>query len=394
MKKYAALVTLLVWLVATHLGAIQTPLLFVLYDAGETHGLAPVMQHLDAKGSDFRVLVMGTARDQVPHLNLFHSKIIDLNDLAVASDVDRVKWQRGQTLPPEDLALINKHIFADIVMTGVASVAQQQIATTLKTKGSEVLAFYDNLAFPLNRHPHREVIAPFQDIVDLMLVPSSTIAASFSCSTAIVGQPSLETWTQKLSAINVSQVKQTLKFSHKPLMVYCGGYDGTYPEAFAVFADCIKGLDSWQVAIQLHPKADGEMEQQILRDKGIEGVRIFKDYPGTTALVAAADLVVCQHSTTGIQALLAGKSVIHVDLPSSTFSYFAIDKGLAMLATNRTAFQMALGRALQATNKDNAALYRAAGIPRDSTDRVLQVVNRYLPKTIQPTRSFFHSSGM
>lgn len=349
--------------------AEHTSVLFILYDAGETYGLLPIMEQL----SDYRVMVMGTARDLVPPSD----KVIDINDVMnVYPRIDRSFWKRKDAVPIEQLSKIQ--ITADIVITGVASVVQQQLSAHFKSQGSTILTFYDNMTYTLPNHPYRDVIAPFQKLTNLMLVPSATIGKSLSCKYEVVGQPTLEAWTKTLSSIDSYDMRHSLGFGNAPLMVYCGGYGEDYANALQLFGECIQDLDGWQVITQLHPKVDGDLEAAVLN------VPVYKDTPGTVALVAAADVVVCHRSSAGVLALLSGKEVIFVDVPGSTFTHFGIECGASPLATTVDEFHRAL---MKKSPYSISELHKLAGMPQDPTNRILKVIHRVLLSTPQEYRS-------
>jgi len=368
----------LLFFMTAQLGALQTPLLFLLYDAGETIALAPVMISLDREGTDFRVLVMGAASEEIRRIPLFHSKVIDLNKNG--------SWQHDQKLTNQELNTIVEHLSADVVVTGVASVVQYQISKVLKSKGSEILAYYDNFIVPLNRHPHQDIIAPFVELADTFMVPSRAIADSIDETVAVVGQPSLQVWADRLATLDGTAVRRDYGYSHKPLLVYCGCDSENYADAFRLFVDCVKGNPNWQIAIQLHPNAEGAMEREVLAEAGLKSVRLYDRIPGMLPLVAAADIVVVHRAITGIQAGLAGKSVIQVDTVDSGFWY--------NLASDPTMFRFAVAQALHKPPTDPAKLYRKVGIPQDSKERILKMIAKHMPNSHQSVTSFFHSSGM
>lgn len=354
--------------------------LFVLYDAGETHALAPVIRKMEGH-DDYRVLVMATARFEVAKLGIPREKVVDLNaDLGVLTLVDNQSWPRDAKLPSAELENL-RDLDATVVVTGVASTLQWQIADWFRRSGSRIVSYYDNLYFPLEKHPYSEIIKPFEAISDLILVPASPLAASFQQTTvAVVGQPSLEVWHERVAALDVRELRKKLDLEPDDrLLVYCGGYGGDYPQAFRLFAESLQGVQGYRVMVQLHPKVDGAFEKSILKEYALDGVLCKKGMLSTIEAVAAADLVVCHQSTVGIQALFAGKKVLYVNLPSSDFSTFATELGLAKQVTNPTAFLEAIDEMAFLPTLTLEDLYQRAGIPQHSATLIYNLL-RDLPK--------------
>ncbi len=349
------------------------PVLFVLYDAGETHALTPVMKEM--RDTKYAVLVMGTAREVLDPQCVHSGTVVDLNsDLGITPCVDKQCWQREAALEKDEITKVSTNLSADTVVTGVVSEVQRQLAAAFKAKGSRVLGYYDNPHVGVDGFALGAVVRRMEPHVDVMMVPSEAIAESFTVKTAVVGQPTLGDWQHKITQIDRAAIRRGLCLSRDPLLVFCGGYGGNYPEAFELLAMGLKELTGWQVVVQLHPKVSGDFERSMLNKHGLEKVRVVQKCPGTIALVAAADVVAVHQSTVGVQALFAGKKVVHVDTPESSFSNFAIDAGITPRITKAADLPVVLHTLRQQATLPSNTLYERAGIPKDAVEHVRAVI--------------------
>ena len=183
--------------------------LFVLYDAGESVALAPVIEGLKERGKEVRVLTYGTKG-------------------------------RYEELPPEELS------DADVVVTGTASKIQWQY---IKHSTGKTVAYYDN-PLPIETISYAPLIREFEKAADLFLVPSNAAAKSSEAPhIEVVGNPDLDRYSAGAQ--------------QEGLMVYFGGYDPDYEEAFKAFLNYTLGRDM-EVVVRPHPKTDGSLERRLI----------------------------------------------------------------------------------------------------------------------------------
>ncbi len=350
-------------------------ILFILYDAGETHALTPVMEAMPP--TDYKVLVMGTAREQIQQAAVPAQCIRDLHhDFGTQAVVDKGAWPRETQLSTEDLNQVSKHLTADVIVTGVVSEAQYQLAELYKKSGSKLIGYYDNPHVGLDHFPCSKLLRKFEAFMDTMMVPSTAIAKSFSRPCHVVGQPSLKAWREKVQRINTKKIRQDLGLSQAPLLVFCGGYGENYPQAFELFVQGLNGLKGWQVIIQLHPKVEGSLERKLLKKYGHSHIPVLQKEPGTLPLAATADVVAVYHSSVGLQALFAGKKVLHIDLPESQFHNFATDANIAPKVCDANQMAKVLQK-LHASDPINVRiLHDCSGIPSDAVQRILDVISQ------------------
>jgi len=223
--------------------------LFVLHDVGETLALEPCIHELRERGE------------------LVH--VIKLE-----------KKDRYRKVPIEK-------IYAETLVVGCSSAGQLQYLEAFKGK-SKTVCYYDN-ALEIHRIPYRALIREFERKADHFLVPSITAANSSIRKALIVGNADLDKFEEEVG--KYEEVKGRV--------VYFGGYDDDYKEAFKAFISLYP-----RAIVYPHPSTDGNLERSF-------GAYIGKD-PSIKA-VGEAEYVMIHRSSIGVKASIAGKKVYSVD---------------------------------------------------------------------------------
>lgn len=348
--------------------------LFVLFDAGETKALQPVMQKLEEAGRDYRVLSFGTSWMLMKE----HPRAIDIfKELGVSSKTDQRKWPRERPLSKKILSTIGKVIAADLAIVGMVSTLQQQIAQLFKSKGAAILCYYDGFAFG-----ETEMIQPFLEVASRVLVPSEHIARSMqtmdeSVVIDVVGQPVVEYWLQQAKQTDLEEIKSKLPIdSKKPLLIYISGYGEGYLEAFTSFVKAIQYVDHFHIGLSLHPKMDGALEKEVLAAYDCPHVFVIPKDIETFQAVALADLVVAWRSTVGVQAAFLGKPVVYLDLPGSSYRSLAIEQGWALQLCDPGQFLKLL---VEFADEKVAAETRfvEGGVPKQAVDLIFHRITKH-----------------
>lgn len=230
--------------------------LFVLYDAGETVALTPVIEELVKRGEEVKV---------VSYRGLGRYEEIAIEEL-------------------ED---------ADVVVTGTASKVQLQ---TLKYSTGKRIAYYDN-PLPIDSISYAPLIREFEEAVDLFLVPSEVAKdSSRAKQIEVVGNPDLDTYCSHETKRGV--------------ITYFGGYDPDYRAAFEAFLRYAVPLDL-EVVIRPHSKTDGSLEKELIA----HFPNISLGDPDQSALeaVKGSEIIACHRSSMAIKASCAGKEVVCID---------------------------------------------------------------------------------
>ncbi|MES2122353.1 MAG: hypothetical protein V4492_06200 [Chlamydiota bacterium] len=303
-------------------------ILFVGYDAGETNIWIQLLSGWE-KAEEAELLTLSTATKVAQDARVPH----------------QLQWEGVSSNRLEeisDLSQLNA-INVPTVAIGMYSAPSRQIAEYYAKKGSKVIAIWDNFS-TFDKLPS-ELVANVERIVaaaTAILTPSLEIASDlnsrFSTQKAIpMGQPTLEVWEKAIKSVDCTQALAKLSLrSDIPIITYISGYEeknNNYNASFALFAKSLTLLKRpVQLIVQLHPRSDGAYERGVLSALAKE----HPQYPAyaighpltTFESVALSSLGVCHRSTVAIQALFAGKRFIHVDVPETAFSHFAMEKGL------------------------------------------------------------------
>ncbi len=308
--------------------------------------------------------------------------------------------QRLYELSAADLEKIAP-LTASTLMTGMYSTPERQIAELFHKKGSRVIAVWDNFSTYDKLPPDLVAnVEKFMLASDIVLVPSQDIAKDLNCrfnSTKAIalGQPTLDVWKEKVGNVDKPAALAKTPFqSGIPILTYISGYEekgNGYRESFLLFA---KSLDQLkipvQVIVQLHPRSDGKLEKEILESFRSENFPHYFISDGkhlsTFEAVALCRLGVCHRSTVAIQALFAGKRFVHVDVPGTPFSHFAIEKQLIAQCTTAEDAAHYLSEHLN-DEIDDSNLYEKSGIVPFATKRYRDLIRR-MPAPRRTDRDF------
>lgn len=355
----------------------KVDLLFVGFDAGETNIWIQVLGSWE-DAPNFQVLTMGTATKIASDAALTHA--ISIESLGVSCPAN----QRLHELTANDLEKLNT-LSTSILVTGMYSTPQRQIAELFSKKGSRVIAVWDNFSV-YDKLPADLVanVEKMMKVANVVLVPSIEIAQDLNAhfhsdKASALGQPTLDLWEEKIALIDRSDALAKISFrSDPPILTYISGYEekgNGYNDSFETFANSLSALNRpVQLIVQLHPRSDGSFEKQALEKLSSQ----YDNFPkffisdgrklSTFEAIAIADLSICHRSTVAIQALFAGKRCMHVDVPSTPFSHFAIKNGLIpQFLTSEDATQYIQGHLKDPI--DVADLYKKAGIAPKGTQK-------------------------
>lgn len=343
---------------------IKTDRLFVLYDAGETNAMIPVMKRLEAEGKDFKVLVMGTS-ETIVKPGMFEGKRLVLKDLEVSDIVDKDNWKRDQEMSGDGILKIRDRIIPKAVIVGTASSVQRQVLPLFKAAS---IAFCDNFDYDMTHESFKtvdkvqavasKVLCPSKNLVKLLSGPQPT--AESLKKYEIAGKPTLEQWKKDIEAVDQADVLRTLGFdkSKGPVITFVGGYGEGYEFIHILFEATAKCLRQrgYQVLIQPHPK----VAQQKVK---------------TPEALAVSDYVIGFNSSVIFDSAVIGKKAIFFYPNLLNFSHFAIREGYIPKVSS---FVELLQTIEKMKNQPPVDLYEKEQIPKNSTDRILEIIENAL----------------
>jgi hypothetical protein len=357
--------------------------LFILFDAGETNALTPVIEKLREDTScDISVLVMGTARELVKTRS-FYSLCQDVNDL-VQEKIDR-NWPREKELLPEQIESILSKISLNqpTVVAGVASAIQGQLLDAFTPTAEKTIAVWDNFnasgAGSAMSQAHET-----QKKAQYLFVPSEYVAnaAEFKDrdpnTIKIVGSPSLQRFVADVA-------NQKSSSTSKASITIVGGYGEEYEKSFKLMIDCLIKTNLWKpgslfhrkLIIQLHPKSDGSYEKFIVNTKYEQRKMNHSDCSNlhnweilhsqkaqnTPKAVSKSHIILCYSSTVGFQALACKKHVIFVVPKDDPYTNLAIDLKLAKKVATHEELKQEIIKPTPNLERD---IYKVLGIPKNS----------------------------
>lgn len=328
-------------------------ILFLCCDMGETNALIPVMQELQLKKEDFKILAMGAA---ISKLNKSEFKLSD-KVIELKEPVDTVK-NRAKSL--ENISKAVQDLNPTLVVSGAASKAQEQLIEAL---GAKSIVYLDNFNYAMT-NPSFETVKGVAGVGKKIITASDIVKEQISSCIDLtgkkvksLGRPSLESWVDQVQKTNKAEVVHKVKFDgEKPIVTIIGGYGPRYDEGVnEAYKQATKELVAaeYQVHMQHHPNV---VENQPLT---------------TIEAVGMADYVVCYDSTVGFEALFAGKKVVYLQ-PENVEPYdnIAIEKGLAAkVKTNEDLLE-----ALKMSSKEKKDPYQVLGVKRESTEAIASYI--------------------
>lgn len=346
---------------SSSLASHHPKLLCVLFDAGETGALVPVLKKLEVNDKDFLVLVMGTA-ETIVKPGMFGDKRITLKDLNIDTIVDTTT-ARTSSLSAEMTKF--QKMNPAVVLVGTASRIQQEVLEEFPS--AVTVAFVDNMSYDPQQESFKTV-KNVQKVAQHVLCPAKTTVSLFvtdqeskehQSTYHVVGKPSLEAWEKEIESVKPEAVLQTLDFTpDKPIVTFIGGYGPGYEVINPLFKQCMESLSEQgiQVISQVHPKM------------GVSKVK-------TTEALRVSNFVVGYNSSVILDAGILGISSLFF-IPNdarTSFKHEAIERGLISKVSSCEELVSYIKQQHKMPN-----LREEMGIPSDSTEVISQLLTEWI----------------
>lgn len=348
----------------------QLDVLFIAYDQGESNAFLQLEKPLQQRQINYRFLAFGRAGE------IFRKHPYRLQ--ANVQNQKLLKSDRTRELSSFELDKIVRPLRPGIVYTGMSSVIQAQLTNAFKDKGSYTIAYYDsfdpvggmdfvqpflNNSLPPNEY-HIPSIATRSSFDDLPAFDQSLLTVS--------GSPALEAWDKIYQQTNTDVIRQDLYIDrNRPVVVFAGGYEPTYKAHLRVFVLAAKSMPFIQFLVTYHPKTDGSLEREVVKELAPSNVRVInKGRYTTTALSKMAQVVVVHKSSIAPQALYKNKPVLYVAEPE--FSNFLTQKKLAFVASSTEQVKNKLLSIIKA-DSDSSSL-DSIGIPDNASLNIARIL--------------------
>ena len=349
-------------------------LLFIFFDAGETNAMTPVLAKLKNENKSFLVLTFGTSSTLKLDEKLSPEYVIN-SERVIDLDVDR-NWNRYKGLPQEQIKRIKETFSPKTIITGVSSVIQQQLTEAYQGE-AKIIGYFDNYG-PMDNISYASIVREIEKNLDTLMVPSKDVAATAEIkNVVVVGQPSLEASIASFRHVDNDAVfKKTGLLKNRKVVSFMGGYDPEYKDVLTVFVQGMTAFPDYQTVLRPHPKTDGSLEQRVIDEQKCGHCVVSQTDMTTTEAVAISDVVVCHHSTVGIQAIFLGKKVIYVEVPGATFTNPDLSAWHFSKQVTTPQDFVAVLKERQGRVRPKEELFTIAGIPTNATENIYQLLTK------------------
>jgi CDP-glycerol glycerophosphotransferase (TagB/SpsB family) len=343
----------------------QRKVVFLLFDAGETKALLPVIENLRARGVPEEIIALGPAQSLVEK----DPSYVNLQKKCKSSDNLNLRWPRDLQLPAFERDRLLQCLTPTLVVTGLFSSFQEQISAGFKSRNISVWGYYDSFSESGLYAIGTDLLSSLEKI----LVPSNSIQKAAEKrvpgkSISVVGQPSLEEWRSFASKTDARKILARLELTKTfPVILYAGGYGEDYEASFREFVKSSLELKDFIILVSPHPSSKGSFEKNTIEEFEAHHLRVVPGSIATQEVAIIADVVVTHRSSVGVQALFLSKPVIYFDLRPSNYSDLAIENHWATQVKSIEEF-LPLVRSKQKERNYNPDkdIYGALGIPKDS----------------------------
>jgi hypothetical protein len=333
--------------------------LIFVYDAGETMGLLPVAPVLATEKVEVRWAPLTPWSRQV--LEREHAPYLPPPDNL--DDEPHVKDRQSQGDITYWLKLVAE-MKPDLVILGLVSRVQEQLAQELKSRSILTVGFYD--AFDATTRD--SIVWQVASRVDVVWVPTENIKHNLNAlglkSVKVMGQPSLETWYRLAATVKPAGIYSRLQIPPgKKILLFAGQYGEGYAELLDAFLQASIGelnrREDLYLVLSHHPKTAGELERAAAQKYHHPRILLMPSGLSTAEVAAVSDVVITWRSTVGIQATFMGKPVIYFNFKPGDYHNDLTEKAVALTSTPET-FGSALRRALSQRTSPAANRQRLA----------------------------------
>ena len=315
----------------------QLKITLVFYDKGETFALLPVSRELERLGHEVRFLLLGPSRF-IESVSTDSRALDSRLYCKIKEEISpNAGWKPSNEISYESIEKVFNSLECDILISGMASKAQQQILQRFARDGIKTFAFYDAFT-PIKA---TDIASSFFEIKTEFLVSSPKLAQKISeeapeSKVYAVGQPSLEKWTEFFTSTVKEEVLNELGIDRtKPVVLFLGGCGDNYAEVFDLFAQIAEDKKDVNILVSLHPKELGLIEKEILIQYDCEHVKLIKAGSYMDRIIACSteraatitDVFINWHSDTGMHATCIGRPVLYLDVEHTDYSDIPLELG-------------------------------------------------------------------
>ena len=351
----------------------RCPILFAVYDVADLNALKIVADTPEMREKKVCFFALGQA-----NIQLKDDPRVVFHDVG-AGGADA--WPRDKLLSQDTLKRLQGTLHPKIIVTGMASAAQNQI---LALASDNAFAFYDNFD-PIKEKEYVQAFLSQSQRSGVKpgayWVASEKTAQSFYDDTRtcdvpidIVGQPVLEEWATLFKGTDRAALRQTLGIEKdRSVILFAGGYDGSYEAHFRLFLEAVVPLIEalkLEVLITYHPKPKGVLEKKLVGALHNPHVRVIDAPPigiATNKLATLANIFMCHKSSLGPQAVSQGLPMVYVADPV-TYKNFVIEEKLAYISNDKNMLSRLIKKLL---HQHNDVSLKPLGMPEEPSSRIM-----------------------
>ncbi|PKK89766.1 MAG: hypothetical protein CVV64_12620 [Candidatus Wallbacteria bacterium HGW-Wallbacteria-1] len=368
--------TLLVSLSVSLLLAILLPItplaaanwLFVLFDAGETNGLVPVIQLLQSMESE-KVFVMaeGASVSILKRRNITPLRLADfardgMLNLQVPADKLAFDHNAGPFISLRHVSVkeIPQQVFDKIhphaLITGLVSQYESDFLQAAKKAGVPSFGFFDFYDVP----GKGSIFVRLCPEADRIMVSTPEIAIGMAQAgimdekrIMVTGHPNFSGLCDLKASFDRKTVLKSAGFDpDKQYFTFTTQYSTRNDELLTLLARVMKSMslkktavadEAPELIIAPHPNQDPDHYRTLAQDFGIPYHILDRSKISVYQAMLASDMVFTESSTTGFEAILLDRPLVHILLPGSDpVNQFNVRRGLALWATTETELHEAI----------------------------------------------------
>ncbi len=347
-------ITILFLLVLLSVNLISATFLFVLFDAGETNGLLPVIKKLrNEKNNKVIVISEGASsnllkRKGVPYCSLKDLIPDGVLNISIPGEKIEFNHHAGYYLPMRYCSLSDipdiaiRSIRPDIVVTGLVSIMEKDFLEAGRKHGVPVCGFYDFYDLPSQSSIFRKIIPS----ADFIFVSSNRIKNGIAKVGIISNDRIILSGHPNFSRLDDIKKdykrKDVLKKSgldpEKKYFVFTTQYSDRNDELLILLMNTMKRkFKEYELIVAPHPNQDPEHYKKLGIKSGIKFHLLDRSKISVYEAILLSDIVFTETSTTGFEAVLLDKDLIHVlHVDTNEKKQFNIRNNLALYARNES----------------------------------------------------------
>ena len=369
--------------------------LFVFRDAGESLALLPVLQHLHAKSPNVSAIGLVTGYGTAPASILSEPGVRTLSSLGVPA---AALANRSATLPDAAIRQILAATQPGVLVTGVVSAVQLQLAHAALDQGVALVAGYDDGLSTADQPTSWPLVALRSGSVSELWVVAQDIARIQERHAArwqhvkTVGSPALEAWPAKVRSVTPTELATLRRTIYGvgpsvPVVLFFGGYGEGYAESVQMFAEAAAQLQRRPdpsaacpvaIAFARHPGPNitTDLERRIFAAAGVQVTLV--EGVASPLLAAAANMTASQDSTASDQALFVGTPSVFAVAPGApAVANIGVAAGLIPVARSREAFVAAFAAARASGFTVPHDALKRLGVPSGAEARIADMISAH-----------------